>query len=129
MSYYASYFPSGIAGIGASSAARRLVRTVLTRARVIHRLLRPLNSFDALVSEDDGRVFFNSFDALVPQDIDGREDVYEWEPEGVGRNTNQTNSGQATKPSQARRKVQRMIEIAQNQIEGRGMSLGLQTTT
>jgi len=41
----------------------------------------------------------------------------------------QRKSGQATKPSQARRKVQRMIEIAQNQIEGRGMSLGLQTTT
>jgi DNA-binding beta-propeller fold protein YncE len=31
-----------------------------------------------------GRVFFNSSDALVPADVDGTEDVYEWEPQGVG---------------------------------------------
>ena len=88
MSYYASYFPSGVAGIGASSVGRRLVRAVMravvTRARVIRRLLRPITSFDALVSEDGGRVFFNSSDALVPQDMNGTEDVYEWQREGVG---------------------------------------------
>jgi hypothetical protein len=28
---------------------------------------------------NDGRIFFNSRDALVPQDINGKEDVYEWE--------------------------------------------------
>ncbi|MCL2770091.1 MAG: hypothetical protein FWD42_08300, partial [Solirubrobacterales bacterium] len=33
---------------------------------------------------DSGRLFFNSSDALVPQDIDGNEDVYEYEPPGVG---------------------------------------------
>jgi hypothetical protein len=33
---------------------------------------------------DSGRLFFNSHDALVPQDIDGTQDVYEWEPPGVG---------------------------------------------
>jgi hypothetical protein len=59
MSFYASYFPSGAAGI-------------------------PLNSFDALVSEDGGRVFFNSDDGLVPKDVNGQEDVYEWEREGIG---------------------------------------------
>ena len=32
---------------------------------------------------DDGRLFFDSSDALVPQDVDGTEDVYEYEPEGV----------------------------------------------
>jgi hypothetical protein len=33
---------------------------------------------------DDGRLFFNSSDALVPQDTNGNEDVYEYEPPGVG---------------------------------------------
>jgi hypothetical protein len=33
---------------------------------------------------DEGRLFFNSSDALVPQDINGNEDVYEFEPVGVG---------------------------------------------
>ena len=33
---------------------------------------------------DSGRLFFNSADALVPQDTNGKEDVYEYEPDGVG---------------------------------------------
>jgi len=33
---------------------------------------------------DSGRLFFNSNDALVPADVNGREDVYEYEPAGVG---------------------------------------------
>jgi hypothetical protein len=33
---------------------------------------------------DGGRLFFNSSDALVPQDTNGLEDVYEYEPAGVG---------------------------------------------
>jgi DNA-binding beta-propeller fold protein YncE len=33
---------------------------------------------------DSGRLFFNSSDALVSQDINGNEDVYEYEPEGAG---------------------------------------------
>lgn len=33
---------------------------------------------------DDGRLFFDSPDALVPQDTNGFEDVYEYEPPGVG---------------------------------------------
>lgn len=33
---------------------------------------------------DSGRLFFNSSDALVPKDVNGQEDVYEFEPEGVG---------------------------------------------
>jgi len=33
---------------------------------------------------DNGRVFFNSSDALVPQDVNGNEDVYEFEPVGTG---------------------------------------------
>jgi hypothetical protein len=33
---------------------------------------------------DEGRLFFDSTDALVPQDTNGLEDVYEYEPTGVG---------------------------------------------
>ena len=33
---------------------------------------------------NDGRLFFNSSDALVPQDTNGKEDVYEYEPDGIG---------------------------------------------
>jgi hypothetical protein len=33
---------------------------------------------------DAGRLFFDSADALVPQDVNGKEDVYEYEPVGVG---------------------------------------------
>jgi DNA-binding beta-propeller fold protein YncE len=33
---------------------------------------------------NSGRLFFNSADALVPADVNGKEDVYEYEPLGVG---------------------------------------------
>jgi hypothetical protein len=33
---------------------------------------------------DSGRLFFNSADALAPQDTNGNEDVYQYEPGGVG---------------------------------------------
>jgi hypothetical protein len=33
---------------------------------------------------DSGRLYFNSIDALVPADVNGRENVYEYEPTGVG---------------------------------------------
>ncbi len=33
---------------------------------------------------DSGRLFFNSSDALVAQDKNGKQDVYEYEPQGVG---------------------------------------------
>jgi hypothetical protein len=36
---------------------------------------------------DSGRLFFNSKDALVPQDVNGAEDVYEYEPPEVGNCT------------------------------------------
>jgi hypothetical protein len=33
---------------------------------------------------EGARVFFDSNASLVPQDVNGREDVYEWEEDGVG---------------------------------------------
>jgi hypothetical protein len=34
--------------------------------------------------EEGARVFFDSHNALVPQDINGKQDVYEWEQDGRG---------------------------------------------
>jgi DNA-binding beta-propeller fold protein YncE len=39
---------------------------------------------------DSGRLFFNSSDALVPRDVNGTEDVYEYEPPGIGYCTRET---------------------------------------
>jgi hypothetical protein len=43
---------------------------------------------------DDGRVFFDSSDALVPGDVNGKEDVYEWEVDGLGQNVYEYRGGQ-----------------------------------
>ena len=52
--------------------------------------------------DDSGRLFFNSGDALVPQDVDGVQDVYEYEPEGVGSCTGAAGSGSVVfKPARA----------------------------
>jgi hypothetical protein len=47
---------------------------------------QPVNStyYQPRYLSDSGRVFFDSADALVPQDVSGTEDVYEYEPAGVG---------------------------------------------
>lgn len=37
-----------------------------------------------LISEDGGRVLFQSTVPLVPQDVNGKDDVYEWERDGNG---------------------------------------------
>ncbi len=41
-------------------------------------------SYQPRYLSDGGRLFFDSPDALVPQDTNGFEDVYEYEPAGVG---------------------------------------------
>ena len=33
---------------------------------------------------DSGRLLFNSHEGLAPQDVNGIQDVYEWEPAGIG---------------------------------------------
>ena len=40
--------------------------------------------YPSRVIGDSGRMFFNSVEALVPQDTNGKMDVYEFEPAGVG---------------------------------------------
>ncbi len=40
-------------------------------------------TFQSRYLSDTGRMFFNSSDALVPADVNGKEDVYEYEPAGL----------------------------------------------
>jgi hypothetical protein len=49
--------------------------------------------FQSRYLSNEGRLFFNSSDALVPQDVDGTEDVYEYEPEGLGTCSSATAAG------------------------------------
>jgi hypothetical protein len=45
----------------------------------------PFRQPNNLASEGEGRLFFESLDSLLPQDTNGGvQDLYEWEPEGVG---------------------------------------------
>jgi hypothetical protein len=43
-----------------------------------------LSVYQSRYLSNSGRLFFDSPDALVPQDTNGREDVYEYEPAGIG---------------------------------------------
>jgi hypothetical protein len=43
----------------------------------------PTEGYQSRYLSDSGRLFFDSGDALVPQDVNGTQDVYEYEPEGV----------------------------------------------
>ncbi len=45
---------------------------------------------------DSGRVFFNSPEALVSADVNGKEDVYEYEREGIPRGPHECTSSTAT---------------------------------
>lgn len=40
-----------------------------------------------VLSDDGGRLFFESYDSLLPADTNGRKDVYQWEAVGVGECT------------------------------------------
>jgi hypothetical protein len=42
---------------------------------------------------EDGRLFFDSLDAIVPRDANGRYDVYEYEPDGLGSCESEAQNG------------------------------------
>ena len=69
----------GLTGIGGIWDAKWVASTVPPWA--------PFESFGIYQPRylsDSGRLFFDSHDALVPQDVNGAEDVYEYEPAGIG---------------------------------------------
>jgi hypothetical protein len=73
-----------------------------TQGDVDHRLAGSIPGWDALTKQpatyqprylsNSGRMFFDSPVGLVPQDTNGLEDVYEYEPEGVGGCTSSASS-------------------------------------
>jgi hypothetical protein len=66
---------------------------------------------------NSGRLFFNSSDALVPRDVNGQEDVYEYEPEGVGSGGAPCGSGAASGSE--------VFKVARGfEVEGRRMEEG-----
>jgi hypothetical protein len=87
----ASCNPTGARPVGAEYNKRDLVAGSLTEGTWEAANLPPWTTANYFESRyqprflsDSGRLFFDSRDALVPQDVDGTQDVYEWEPPGVG---------------------------------------------
>jgi hypothetical protein len=59
-------------------------RGVAATIRAISGVANGVALYEPKYMLDDGRLFFDSHDALVAQDINGVDDVYEYEPDGVG---------------------------------------------
>jgi hypothetical protein len=49
--------------------------------------------YDSRFLSDSGRLFFNATDGLVPLDVNGKVDVYQFEPPGVGSCMSTTHTG------------------------------------
>jgi hypothetical protein len=86
----ASCNPTGAKPVGAVSSRANLTGGSLPDTWAAANL-PPWTSFNTLERRyqprylsDAGRLFFDSIDALVPQDANGMEDVYEYEPASVG---------------------------------------------
>ena len=67
--------------------------------------LTPIDSTHAVRQSrylsDSGRLFFNSSDALVPSDVNGTEDVYEYEPEGPTCDSENHSASEVFRPANA----------------------------
>ena len=60
---------------------------------------------------DSGRLFFNSGDALVPSDVDGTQDVYEYEPEGIESSEGEVECSESTSSGSDVFKPEREYEV------------------
>jgi hypothetical protein len=88
----ASCNPTGARPVGVLSSQGQLAAGSLGLGGWAASTVPPLTTFDGSGESryqprylsDSGRLFFNSNDALVPQDVNGTQDVYEYEPPGLG---------------------------------------------
>ncbi|HEY5193361.1 MAG TPA: hypothetical protein VIJ39_05750 [Solirubrobacteraceae bacterium] len=88
----ASCNPTGARPVGVRLNQSALVAGSLLGGTWAASSVPPLTGFDGREESryqprylsDSGRMFFDSNDALVPQDVNGTQDVYEYEPAGVG---------------------------------------------
>jgi hypothetical protein len=67
---------------------------------------------------DEGRLFFDSADSLVPQDTNGKEDVYEYEPEGRDCASGSVSASEAYEPASS-------VEIEGGKVESGGGCVAL----
>ncbi len=89
----ASCDPTGARPVGAefgSEIALVAASGVFSKGLWVAANLPPWTAFSSAASyqsrylSNSGRLFFDSHDALVPQDVNGTQDVYEYEPAAVG---------------------------------------------
>jgi hypothetical protein len=87
----ASCNPTGARPVGVEFNEQLVAAFQFLRGRWVASNVPPWTSFDLTQAiyqsrylSDSGRLFFNSNDALVAQDVNGTQDVYEYEPAGVG---------------------------------------------
>ncbi|MGC1784856.1 MAG: hypothetical protein WA708_20240 [Acidobacteriaceae bacterium] len=72
---------------------------------------------------NEGRLFFNGADSLVPGDVNHKEDVYEYEPEGVGPQA--ARCGPDTQSASAVFKPARVVEVEGKEVEEGAGCVGL----
>jgi hypothetical protein len=78
------FFPYGVEAAGSGLGETQVASNVPPWSTV-EALTGPVGTFyQSRYLSDSGRLFFDSSDALVPQDVNGTEDVYEYEPTGIG---------------------------------------------
>jgi hypothetical protein len=81
----ASCNPTGGRPTGLMADGTQLVETVPYEGVMVASNVPPWTQNEqSRYLSNNGRLFFDSNDALVPQDVNGTEDVYEYEPTGVG---------------------------------------------
>ena len=69
---------------------------------------------------DEGRLFFNTLDGLVPKDTNSQQDVYEYEPEGVGPATARCQPSAASGSEVYKPQHEYKTEEGQSGTEGAG---------
>jgi hypothetical protein len=89
----------------------------------------PFHIDDALYQSrylsNEGRLFFNSSDALVPSDINGQEDVYEYEPAGIKSPEGKVECSESTSSSSEVFKPARSFEVEGHKGEQPAGCVGL----
>ncbi len=88
LEYYKLQVPQGLNSLLDTWDSRALVAGFLVGANQVDE--GKVTPYAARTLSDSGRVFFDSTDGLVSQDTNGTEDVYEFEPPGVGTCTEAT---------------------------------------
>jgi len=94
----ASCDPTGARPVGFGSSG---VASFVPGWTVIKHRLQFAQGYQPRYISDGGRLFFDSEDTLVPQDVNGLEDVYEYEPEGEHCSSLSVSGSEVFKPARS----------------------------